>query len=75
MIIHDHFDGSAHCVECGGICSLTGDDVLATHLIRYLFEEWAVSGRYPNYLITKAVKDTGIDFEKFKRRAKETNDN
>ncbi len=30
--VHDHFAGSAHCVECGGHCTLTGADMAYTAL-------------------------------------------
>ena len=38
MRVHDHFDGSFHCVECGGKCVLSGDDEAITQLIRNLLE-------------------------------------
>lgn len=41
-MIHDHFDGSAHCVECEGPCRLQGDDRLVTNLVRWVIEFSAV---------------------------------
>lgn len=41
VTIHDHFDGSAHCVQCGGWCGLSGQNLQATRLIRYLMEHFA----------------------------------
>ena len=39
MIIHDHFDGSAHCVECGNKpCELRGDDRAVTDIVRWTLE-------------------------------------
>lgn len=35
VAVHDHFDGSAHCVQCGGECKLTGAERLATDLVRW----------------------------------------
>lgn len=39
--IHDHFDGSANCVQCGGPCHLKGELRLLTEMIRWEFERWA----------------------------------
>lgn len=36
--IHDHFDGSAHCVECKGFCNLNGEDRAVTDLVRWTLE-------------------------------------
>lgn len=38
MEIHDHFDGTAHCVQCQGPCRLTGDDLAVTRLVRWTVE-------------------------------------
>ena len=72
MNIHDHFDGSAHCIECAGPCRLEGEALLATKLIRFILEQWAVGYSTPNMLPTSTIKESGIDFENFKKRAKET---
>lgn len=44
MTIHDHFDGSAHCVECAGRCKLTGEDLAITEYIRFTMESLAHRG-------------------------------
>jgi len=36
--IHDHFDGSGHCVGCNGPCRLVGDDRAVTDLVRWVME-------------------------------------
>lgn len=71
--IHDHFNGSAHCVECEGDCRLDGGERLATNLIRWIFEQWASGNYMPSYILTCEIKDAGVDMEHFRRRAKETN--
>jgi hypothetical protein len=38
MVVHDHFDGSAHCVDCDGPCELSGDELHVTRLVRYVLE-------------------------------------
>ena len=38
MVVHDHFDGSAHCIECAGSCLLVGDDRAITDLVRWTLE-------------------------------------
>lgn len=38
MIVHDHFDGSAYCRECGGKCQLSQDEQAETAVVRYLLE-------------------------------------
>ncbi len=40
-IIHDHFDGSEKCVDCGGPCELRGLDLFVTQLITDIMEETA----------------------------------
>lgn len=44
MIVHDHFDGSAHCVECKGSCQLSGDALNVTRLVRSTIEREALDG-------------------------------
>jgi hypothetical protein len=70
--IHDHFNGSAHCIECEGQCQLTGADRLVTNLIRFIFEQWASGYCTPSLMLTETLKESDIDFEHFKTRAKET---
>ncbi len=72
-IIHDHFNGSANCVECQGVCELTGGDQALTHLVRCLCEAWSFHGQKPNYMTCGALKDLGIDLDAALARAKESN--
>lgn len=44
MIIHDHFDGSARCIECEGPCRLRGTDLDVTVLVRFTLEREALDG-------------------------------
>jgi hypothetical protein len=57
LIVHDHFDGSAHCVECGGECQLAGHELFTTQLIRSLCE----SSLYQNRPLSMSLEMTIID--------------
>jgi hypothetical protein len=46
VIVHDHMDGSAHCVECGGTCVLTGADLLVTRMVRFLLAQESISPKW-----------------------------
>ncbi len=72
-LIHDHFDGSAHCQECGGSCKLTGADLALTNLIRAMFEANAYHGQAWSYMAQLVMVDLGVNIELFKMRARETN--
>lgn len=67
--IHDHFDGSAHCVECQGQCRLPPAELLATGLIRDFCEQWA-SGYSRPWMMR--LKDAGVNLTAFMERAKTT---
>lgn len=45
MTIHDHMDGSAHCIECKGPCKLTGEDCALSAFVRFALERSAIDGR------------------------------
>ena len=68
-MIHDHFDGSAHCVECDGPCKLTGDSLHLTQVVRAYFEECAITRRKPWPWMAYYLKQTGLDINKHLRRA------
>lgn len=72
MNLHDHFDGSANCVECKGPCKLKGQELLSTELLRMLFERYALSGwrELPQYEESILAKHE-IDCVKLWRRAQE----
>lgn len=42
IVVHDQFDGSAHCIECGGDCRLTGIERAYTKLVRFTLEHAAI---------------------------------
>lgn len=74
MTVHDHFDGSAHCVECGGWCKLTGEQLGLTQFVRFTLESLAYNGwkTLPNFH-ADALRNMGLDGEALMRRAVETN--
>lgn len=43
MTVHDHFDGSANCVECHGPCRLSGEACELTRLLRWILEYFTYS--------------------------------
>jgi len=71
MKIHDHFEGSSHCVQCGGYCCLEGDDLAVTNLLRSLFEtaEYREVPIQLNFIGREAISKLGVDFNLFARRA------
>lgn len=74
MGIHDHFDGSAHCVECGGSCKLTGATLTLTQLVRALCEAevvW-VGFRIPQFVVN-VLEHGSFRLSPFRERAKATN--
>ena len=73
MTIHDHFDGSAHCVECKGPCKLTGDERAVTEFIRFTLERFSLNGwtRLPHFE-ERAITQLGLNPEHLMRRANAT---
>lgn len=77
MIVHDHFDGSAHCVECGGTCKLTGDERAVTEVVRWTLEfaESVHKGwmwDFQKDALGRLVGDPEV-LKKLQRRSAETN--
>ena len=71
--VHDHFDGSAHCVQCGGPCKLTGALLFFTQLTRWLFECEVFQNRpLALGLMGQTLADAGVNIPAFKKRALET---
>lgn len=70
MTIHDHFDGSAHCVECGGPCRLDPESAAVTGVIRHLYEALASTGTGPNMMVRSAMEKLGLDAMGFWMRAR-----
>ena len=70
-VVHDTMEGTAHCVECGGNCTLTGADAAYTALVRAAFEAEAI---YPNtakvpYAIIRQFEENGVRIAQFRERA------
>lgn len=73
VVIHDHFDGSAHCVECGGFCKLTGHDHAVTAFIRFAVESLAYQGYQTMPMMwVDPLRELGLDPRKLLARAIET---
>jgi hypothetical protein len=74
MPIHDHFDGSSNCVECGGPCTLTGDSLHLTRLVRHLLASRVVrDGRaWIGDAVRLTIAEAGGDPDRLARRAEET---
>jgi hypothetical protein len=75
MTIHDHFDGSAHCVECQGPCLLTGEDRTVTELARHIMEFFAYAhGSWIPEFIRQTLQNLlGDRFAEFHARATANN--
>lgn len=69
-IIHDHFDGSTNCVECGGDCQLFGCDLAYSNLLRAMFEAEAYHGQKIAYMAEWCMRGANVPIEKFRERAK-----
>jgi hypothetical protein len=67
-MVHDHFNGSAHCVECGGDCRLTGAERALTEMVRWRLEK----NPWLNLLERSTVESVGASVEKLIARAKAT---
>ena len=73
MEIHDHFDGSSHCVECNGPCRLKDESLMLTRLVRYVFDLQASEGnKKPNGFLLVPFEYAGVDWRPFWKRALET---
>lgn len=70
--IHDHFAEQAHCVQCVGPCRLEGAELVATQLVRYIFEQWATAQLNPGMMLAYTIDRASVDIDKFKARAVET---
>lgn len=70
--VHDHFDGSAHCVQCHGKCTLTGAELAYTQLLRFSLETIALLGGSPNMMLSGAISDAGVPYEVFWKRAQDS---
>jgi hypothetical protein len=72
MTIHDHFEGSAHCVECQGRCTLAGEELAVTSIFRYLFEYlqiWEWHNSVPP-LMARPLLELGVPVDRFVERAR-----
>ena len=71
-IIHAHFDGSAHCVECSGSCRLTGAARIATDLARWMCESATLHKTGLNMSEEATLRGGGVDPDKHMNRARAT---
>ncbi len=69
--IHDHFDGSANCIECNGPCRLKNADMVVTELVRWMFDRWArgYNSAGPDHMQRATLERAGVDIERFYRTA------
>lgn len=65
--VHDHFDGSANCIECKGWCKLHGTEMAYTALVRWLFKGEA-PGLLMQISVERQLKSSGVDVVKFRAR-------
>lgn len=65
---HDHFEGSAHCIDCGGTCRLEGLALAYTALVRSLFE----SCEHIPYRALAQLRTAGVRVDEFLKRAAAT---
>lgn len=72
--VHDHFDGSSNCVQCGGECRLKGPNLVVTELVRWMLEDAAMRhpGAWVNMMAAGTLRRAGVDVEAFQKRAVET---
>ena len=67
--IHDHFDGAANCVQCGGDCRLEGAELAFTALLRYLFDGEAYGSGFLPAMAIAHLRRIGVDVDAFRKRA------
>lgn len=70
LVIHDHFDGSAHCRDCDGPCRLEGADLTVTHLVRSIFESAGAGHYHLSLMVRYALSDLGVPVDHFFRRVR-----
>ncbi len=68
--IHDHFDGSGHCLQCGGRCTLRNGNLMSTELVRWIM--LSVAAGQPLVGMVKAtLENHGVEVDAFLERAKQ----
>src|SRR5690606_11582489 len=72
--LHDHFDGSAHCVQCNGPCTLTGANLFATDIIRNIAEQWVRNVGFPDMSMTSYLERRGVNVDRLTQRARAARD-
>lgn len=73
--VHDHYGGSARCIECGGACRLEGAERVLTDVIRFYFEGEAITrraGMAMSLSMQLALERAGVDIDRHRRRAAES---
>lgn len=70
-LIHDHFDGSLHCIECKGPCQLTGSSLAITGLVRNVCEYFALhhDGWIPPGMESQLATLLAPEFPRFREHA------
>lgn len=67
-IAHNHINGSANCVQCGGPCQITDPTQAAyTGLIRSLLEAEEHGGVKVTYLSEHFLREHGIDLKEWRK--------
>jgi hypothetical protein len=69
-VIHDHFNGSAHCVQCAGQCRLTGESLQVTRLVRFVMEQQYETGICWSLVDSALEGLLGERFQSFKKRCR-----
>ena len=70
-IVHDHFDGSANCIECRGRCRLTGADRALTEMVRWEAQRWITQRTGPNMMMKATLETLGLDVDRLMATAAE----
>lgn len=68
--VHDHLDGSAYCVQCGGECKLVGEAMVLAGLVRTLFEGERYHGTMP-YQAQRFLENMGLNVAGWRKAARE----
>lgn len=63
--VHDHFDGTNHCIECQGPCQLEGADYYLSQVILCVIESDSMS-----IALRGLLEDAGVQVEYFIARAR-----
>ena len=73
MDIHDHFEGTFHCIECRGQCRLTGESLRMTTFVRNVCEFLAYTDYWIPPQIEEQLRSMVRDYAGFKKHCLEHN--